>query len=93
MPFGLQTFDSEGDLMVDTNDRLGRLLGYLTGQANEGTITDDKLLEGTPWAVFILENTYGGASFLVEPVFDGNTMSWSRTDFPDWTFTILYGVF
>lgn len=100
MPAGLETYNSDGSIRTSVTDHFGRMLGSTTidmpaGYLNRfqsGSISDDRLLTGTPFAFFTPFNSpKGGGSHaycFVSPQieFMGGTMTWryvrtAATDF------------
>jgi len=89
--FGLQTFDANGNIMLDTTSIVGILIGKVTVAENQmtGIITDAKLAHGKPFAVpFIAFTTTAlgvgnGRGTLItssQPVFTfgHDTITWVR---------------
>lgn len=100
MPAGLETYNADGSIRTSVTDHFGRMLGSTTidmpaGYLNRfqsGSISDDRLLTGTPFAFFTPFNSpKGGGSHaycFVSPQieFMGGTMTWryvrtAATDF------------
>ena len=91
MTAGLETYNEDGSVRNSVTDRFGRMLGSTTidmpaGYLNRfqsGSISDDRLLTGTPFAFFTPFNSAkpGGRHdyFFVSPriEFSGGTMTWS----------------
>lgn len=100
MPAGLETYNDDGSIGTSVTDHFGRMLGSTTidmpaGYLNRfqsGSISDERLLTGTPFAFFTPFNSpKGGGSHaycFVSPQieFSGGTMTWryvrtAATDF------------
>jgi len=86
MPQGMQVRDASGNLVQDVTDKVSRLLGHVDTTTAAGSITDNRLLEGSPWpqiqgADF---NSVGKAV-----TFSGNTMSWTASN---WSGRIRYWI-
>lgn len=104
MPQGLQVFNADGSIRLDTSTLLGRVIGTVgigAGQRS-GTITSDEFVKGTPFLVGLFQ--MGNFDELRGPAFsqvtytsNGRVLSWSRVsnsrepDLP--AGQIYYGVF
>jgi len=80
VPQGLQVWDEQGQIVLDTNDRLGRVLGQVQF-SGDGSITDSRLLDGAGFcfAQFHTPPTEWPATApLVHVTFSGATMSWQN---------------
>ncbi|MFD2755666.1 hypothetical protein [Comamonas terrae] len=81
MPSGFQVFHPNGAIKVDSSMRLSRVIEtiYVGGSAS-GSYTNEQLLSGTPFAIFI--PTQGVQS--VRFSFSGATLNWSKyqTQYP-----------
>jgi hypothetical protein len=94
MPAGLQIWDAGGRLIVDTNTRLGRILGVIN-IADDGSLTHPGLSTGAGFAKILIA---GGdvQTFIYAPTYSvsGNTISWQYpkdvTKFPA---IMIYGVY
>lgn len=84
MPDGLQTWDENGNILIDTTTVVGRTLGVIDASAASGSATVVGLDQGTPFAVPLIQG--GGNSYyyvydaLTIPrcTFSGTTVSWVR---------------
>lgn len=82
MGMGLQIFDASGNLTLDTINRLGRVLGYVSVAAN-GSLANANFAYGTPFAAAMPSirpqdnflNLLFGTSLYVQ--FSGTTMTWT----------------
>lgn len=86
MPQGLQTFDINGNIIIDVTTRLQKYLGIINCPANqnEGSVWHEDLSSGAIWYL-IIPNSYpeihlsmgSHASFSVPTVWkDGNYVRW-----------------
>jgi hypothetical protein len=76
---GLQVFDQSGNLMVNIQDRLAKIIGSARVTAN-GSVTDPNLLQGTPFYAFQQEGIWGFVTMnVLRPNFSvsGSTISWT----------------
>lgn len=81
MPSGFQVFYPNGAIKVDGTARLSRVIGTVyVGGAASGSYTNEQLLSGTPFAIFI--PTQGG--HYVRFSFSGSTFNWWKwqTQYP-----------
>lgn len=83
MPAGLQVFDENGVLVVDTNDFLGRIVGSVSTNFNDGSIAAD-LSTGTPFAFPYLLVTgqvvTSGSGLAPEVTTTSSSVSWEFAD-------------
>lgn len=101
MAEGLTVWDEQGRILLDANTLLGRILGsFNTGLVN-GSISNPKLLEGTPfYYATIGDYTTGLLCVVPQIVISGSNISWTFTDYTDgsrWGIsrsasTIIYGI-
>lgn len=92
MPVGLQVIDEDGNVIVDTSTRLGRILGVTTIGASSGTVVDSGFLQGTPFWVAIPLAT-GDVVFGPAISVSGSTLTY---DFEGRTVTshrLVYGIY
>ena len=95
MPQGLQVWDQFGTLILDTNMRLGRILGTATIGTTNGSVSDSNLSTGSPFWIVINESAFGMGE-QPEITFAGTTLSWTWTvsgSGSNPTCTLLYGVY
>lgn len=83
---GLQVFDSGGNVVMDISTIVGRQIAIIDASAISGSMSIAGLSDGTPFAIPIL-NTAGGVTgygAITAPVvtFSGNTVSWTRQNYP-----------
>lgn len=79
MPAGIQVFDQSGNLVVNIQDRLAKIIGSARVTAN-GSVTDPNLLQGTPFYAFQQEGIWGFVTMnVLRPNFSvsGSTISWT----------------
>lgn len=90
MPAGLQVWDAAGNLIFDTADRAGRVLGSVTTTTGAaGSITNAALSQGTPFALVEPLDTLAAGDYVPVATFGGTTMSWTA----GYACLILYGVY
>jgi hypothetical protein len=92
MPQGLQTWNSAGDLTLDTNYDVGRVLGITSITSSAGSVTDAGLTTGRPFWWYMKDD---GGSFSTQPDISvsGSTLSWSWPSGGGSNGRILYGVY
>lgn len=56
MAQGVQCWDASGNIILDVTDRLTRVLGTVTTNKVNGSITDLNLLTGIPWFTQIIKS-------------------------------------
>jgi hypothetical protein len=58
MPAGLQTFDAQGNILIDTSTRVGTLLGTVATGKSDGSILVPAFSLGTPfWSITSLDSS------------------------------------
>jgi len=86
MSYGFRVWDAAGNLEVDTSTRMGIVLGSVDVNTRTGSITDNRLLGGSPWSCittgylsteFSFQNAVTGYPIIT---FSGNMMFWDYTD-------------
>lgn len=97
MSYGLQVFDATGAILVDTNDRLGKILGSVSVGSSPGSISVPDFSLGTPF-YFLRANSPQQGSFPPTITISGATISWSTpsgyNSYWDRTpGTIFYGIY
>jgi len=107
MPQGLQVFNADGSIRLDTNSLLGRVFGSVYVAANQlsGSIYDARFLSGNAFLIGLFSfGDFGGASGGAGPAFSqisyyasNGTIYWSRgtnpREFTAPAGTIYYGGF
>nr|WP_145544788.1 hypothetical protein [Variovorax boronicumulans] len=88
MAAGVQTFDAQGVLQLDTSSFVGRFVAIVTIPGTEtGSINVPGLAGGIGFAVpFPVNAQAAGQHFATAPQcgFTGNTLSWYRPINPSW---------
>lgn len=102
MPVGLQTLDTAGNVFVDLDTRIAKVLGLLnvgasyTGASMSGTVTDSRFTSYTgtsSWFGIISSTFFRNAEHPVVSI-SGDTLSWTfPTGSPRPDTTIIYGIF
>jgi hypothetical protein len=81
MSAGLQVFNGDGSLLLDTSHYIGRLLGVIDCNSASGSAYVTGLDQGIPFAVPMIQMTtaynYGTNSY-PDCSFSGNTVFWTR---------------
>ena len=96
---GLQCFDSDGNITLDVTDRLTRVLGEFDTGTLDGTLTDDNLLDGSPWFYCYPSDANMGAFRIpCKIVFQGNKITWTfegarRGQDTRFNTRVIYGVY
>lgn len=74
MPAGLQIWDENGNVMLDTENRVTRVLGSFESGTSDGSLTSEGFSQGTPWHVRLTPDLG-----LTPPkiTVSGNTLSWT----------------
>ena len=104
MAQGLQVFDANGKVVVNMQTRISKLLGKVTTNwrtGSNGSLTDERLLDGTMWYA-ITEVDSGGDYSALEVKANGSTLSWTQKyptvgghnyETPQNGFTFVYGIY
>lgn len=95
MPQGFQVWDASGNLIVDTNTHLGRVLGIHTVTTASGNFSHAGFSQGTPFAVAGSEagdQSGNPWAFTPDITIVGTTLSWDFGSLPVHTTHIIYGV-
>lgn len=100
MRAGLQIFDENGKLSLDTIDRAGRVLGVISFSGHTGSHVDSRLLTGQPFWFFSFSNSPSSGQnvdrwSMRSVTVNGSRISWEITDWAQGTprGEIFYGVF
>ncbi len=92
---GLRIWDEGGNLILDTNDRIGRIIGIYTITGGvDGSITNSEFATGTPFWQLIPVVSY--VSLYPEITSSGSTISWAFDPDRSWTGfdnKLIYGVY
>lgn len=85
MPAGLQVWDENSNLIVDTPTSMGRIITSTVSTTNTGSVTNAALANGTKFAIPVCNFTFSLGSFgsgvslnLPKFTFSGSTISWDR---------------
>jgi hypothetical protein len=96
MSQGLQIWDSSGNLVLDTNTRLAQWLGQVSSGGNNGSVTDNELLRGTPY-YYVRASVVGAFAKVPAITISGSTITWTypapKAGFSSAPVVITYGVF
>ncbi|WP_448652703.1 hypothetical protein ACSHWC_04550 [Pseudomonas fluorescens] len=88
MTAGFQAFNAQGEVLVDVNTRLARVIGRISSGAQAGSLVVDAFAQGRPWYMVTLEagiNVTDGPQCSIT----GNTLAWSASVNPG---LITYGI-
>lgn len=100
MAEGLTVWDDQGRILIDAGTLFGRILGsFNTGVVN-GSVSNPKLLEGTPFYYATIGYNTGFLCVVPQIVISGSNISWTFTDYTDgskWGIersasTVIYGI-
>lgn len=96
MAYGLRVWDENGNLTLDTNDRLVKVLGtFSTNGRRTGSRYDAKLSGGELWFV-VTDRSANGSIFSsrgITVTASGTSLQWSfPREAEDFDATIIYGV-
>ena len=94
MAFGLQTFDANGNTILDTTKSTGRVLGVATLTAGvDGSVSDSDFTKGTPFW-FCFPNNAGTDAFAPAVSFASTTLSWTwLSGVTSTNHNLVYGVY
>lgn len=95
VPAGLQCFDANGNIILDTNSKTFKYFGTITVGSNGGSVTDGRFtsIGGSPFAFCV--NLTGDGDVYADSTtysysFSGNTLTFSGDS--HYTRTYIYGV-
>ena len=96
MPAGLQVFDENGKVVVDMTSRTSKILGRVTVGEKDGSLTDERLLDGNMWSqiesinlnIGYMKWTYGGLKITS----NGSKLSWQHID-SSVGYVFIYGIY
>lgn len=83
MPFGLQTFDANGVMMLDATHRIGRIItSFQSGTTNSSRTIPELQDSGIPFTYTITDADYF-AEYVAYPdiTVTGTTVSWRFVDY------------
>lgn len=99
MPQGLQIFNADGSLQIDTNDSITRFLTRITVPVSDGSVTIPGLNTGRPFYILMATNHLAeNPRQLYPPVISisGTTLSWTWGAIAAWArmpYDLAVGVF
>ncbi|MBI6631861.1 hypothetical protein YA0871_04250 [Pseudomonas paralactis] len=88
MAAGFQAFNAQGEVLVDVNTRLARVIGRISSGTGSGSLMVDAFAQGRPWYMVTLEagiNVTDGPQCRISQ----NTLMWSASVNPG---LITYGI-
>lgn len=93
MAHGIRTFDASGNILMDTDTNMGRILGMTTTGTSNGSVTNADFAQGTPFWIAIVNNTTANNT-VVSPdfSFSGTTLTWTHNTYSGDT-RLIYGVY
>lgn len=71
--YGLQVWDENGRILLDTSDSLGRIIGVVS-ITSPGALSDSKLAQGRPFYIFQATAATGDVPTVS---FSGVTLTWT----------------
>lgn len=94
MPSGLQTWDRDGNLIVDMTTRLSQSLGSITLTDNHaaGSMSVPAFALGTPYVIVMSEQKFkgdGNVRKIPQAFANGQTLQWDAGD----ACYIIYGIY
>lgn len=92
MPQGLQVWNADGSLQIDTNTNLGRFLGTVETGGVNGSLDVPGFAQGTPWFLVMLLGVASYNTFVPQVTIAGNTISWNYTS-GNFNALIYFGVY
>lgn len=92
MPQGLQVWDPAGNLIFDTNDRIGRVLGAVQTGTSAGDVVNAGLATGTPFVIVQKIGAIADAFKIPTVSISGTTLSWTAGPHGLVNHMIIYGV-
>ena len=97
MPQGLQVFNPDGSILLDTNTWVSQILGNVSLAANHaaGSLNDANFTRGRPFYFVLMQEGNQGSTPTGNPVnkivsVSGTTLSWNAGAIPA---QIIYGIF
>ena len=96
---GLQCFNENGVLILDYTESITRYFNTIITGTSPGSVTDSKLLQGTPWYYLMPVVASDIASTLeINPIYvtiNGSTISWNWLNLGYQSFSkkLVYGVY
>ena len=98
MPAGIQVHDGNGNVVLDMTSRVSKILGTVTTNGANGSLTDARLLDGTMWAAIERIQMAGTIYSIVglEITASGSRLSWSHKNTwgaDSYNITFVYGIY
>lgn len=97
MPQGLQVFDENGNVVADMTSRSSKILGTVNTNGRNGSLTDNRLLDGNLWVAIEKIEPTGIADVIgLEVVANGSTLSWTHhrtSSVSFYNFRFVYGIY
>ena len=91
MPQGLQIWNAAGQLTLDLNDRITKILGIITVNA-AGSLSDAGFALGTPFCIVLNVNVALSPNRIATVTFSGTTMTWNNSG-SGATAQLIYGIY
>lgn len=92
MTSGVQVWDASGNLIFDTPNRTGKVLGVVTTTTANGSVTDPNFAKGAAFW-FAYNNATGHYPPVMSYNSGTNTLSWTWNAGNTDTARIIYGVY
>ena len=97
MPQGIQVFDENGQIIADMTSRTSKILGTVNTNGRNGSLTDNRLLDGNLWVAIEKMEPTGIADVIgLEVVANGSTLSWTHhrtSSVSFYNFRFVYGIY
>ena len=99
VPQGIQIFDENGDIVVDMTSRTSKILGTINTDGKDGSLTDDRLLEGNLWAAVVKVEPTGSKIYNIvglEIKSNGSELTWTHRNTRlsgSYNFNFIYGIY
>lgn len=97
MPQGIQVFDESGQIIADMTSRTSKILGTVNTNGVNGSLTDNRLLDGNLWVSIEKMEPTGIADVIgLEVVANGSTLSWTHhrtSEVSFYNFRFIYGIY
>lgn len=77
MTVGIRIRDKNGNIVLDFNDRITRVLGSLTTTTVNGSVSIPALAGGTPWYYINAPQQFNQTFQVPDVTIDNNGISWS----------------
>ena len=93
---GIQIFNENGELVVDMNTRISKILGTVTVGEKDGSLTDKRLLDGKMWSQIESVTPKIGKEFFsfggLKITASGSKLSWEHIK-SNSSFVFSYGIY